>query len=489
VGFPALKIALASDLTETKQGVVGFLEHGDSLKEIIEKATRIAEQNLHDSATMIDPAALSRAVQALRAAQIVTVYVATGIDQGIAGSLLHRLLQCGIPSRILADAEQRALHASQGVPGVQRLNDVVIALARHSDHVWLLDVLPQVRNRETFVILLTDMLHSDLSQSADATFVAATRSSGAVVGDVATYTAVNTSADNTTPDSLCTQREAISANSNAPTTSDCGTTTTTGNIIEFDTGVFTTGSAMITFASASTLTITQDLTIDASAVSNPNGVTVNANSLPTRVFEISNSATVTITNLTITGGNVSGSFPSNTGGGIRVDDSSLTLNNSRVNGNSSSNVGGGIYSIDGSVTIENGSTVSANSAGLGGGIYTTGIDATVLIDASTIGGTNTISPSVITEGNTGNGIYNGDGIVTIQNGSRVSGNTMPGASPGAGIHNQNTTTVVIIDNSVIGGTNTATTIEGNRVLGNQGGGGIYNVGPHSALLPQGVGGF
>jgi DNA-binding MurR/RpiR family transcriptional regulator len=186
-GFPALKIALASDLTETKQGVVGYLERGDTLTDVIEKATRIAEQTLHDAAALVDPAALAQAIQALRAAQIVTVYVATGVDWGIARVLLYRLLQCGIPGRILVDVEQQALHARQDAPPMQQRNEVVIALARHTNHVSLQDLLQQVRRRDAHVILLTDMLHSDLAQSADATFVAATRSSGVIVGDVAAY--------------------------------------------------------------------------------------------------------------------------------------------------------------------------------------------------------------------------------------------------------------------------------------------------------------
>ncbi len=85
-----------------------------------------------------------------------------------------------------------------------------------------------------------------------------------------------------------------------------------------------------------------------------------------RIFTVQNGATVTIQDLTIANGNVSGG----NGGGI-LNNGDLTLQNSLVRGNTAA-LGGGIYNQNGTLTINNtriaNNTATSAEGGAGGGI-------------------------------------------------------------------------------------------------------------------------
>lgn len=137
-------------------------------------------------------------------------------------------------------------------------------------------------------------------------------------------------------------------------------------------------------------------------------------------LQVLSGTTVSLSNLTITGGNnVSGAFPY-FGGGI-YNEGTLTLNRSTVSGNNSSSDGGGIYNyVDGTLTLRS-STVSGNTGYYGGGIATDGTRLTLY--SSTLSG-NTA--------HFGGGIYNGVYTVTTLYGSRVTGNVA--SESGGGIN-------------------------------------------------------
>ena len=92
------------------------------------------------------------------------------------------------------------------------------------------------------------------------------------------------------------------------------------------------------------------------------GVTVSGNNA-SRVFQVDPSVTASISGLTITGGNTTGS-----GGGL-YNGGTTTLTNCTVSGNSATSYGGyggGLYN-GGTLTMTN-CTVSGNSASYGGGV-------------------------------------------------------------------------------------------------------------------------
>jgi len=162
-----------------------------------------------------------------------------------------------------------------------------------------------------------------------------------------------------------------------------------------------------------------------------------------RVFNIDSAATVTISDLTITGGSLSGD-----GGGI-FNDGDLSLERVVVEGNNAGgNDGGGLYSAAGSSVHIDQSTFDNNSGSWGGGaiIYTSGGDDSSITNSTFSNNT----------GSYGGGLHIRGGIdpadVEINN-STFSGNTASASS--GGIRVQLAGNVNLINSTVT--ENTATT--------------------------------
>ena len=126
-GFPALKLALAADVTETSQGVIGFLEYGDSFEAIISKTTQASVQNLQDTELLLGPEHLNYAVEAIKRASFITVYALSATDHAIALLFYVRLLQLSIPCRLFTHNDDHLLHRQSPTP-----NEMVVVIS-HSD--------------------------------------------------------------------------------------------------------------------------------------------------------------------------------------------------------------------------------------------------------------------------------------------------------------------------------------------------------------------
>jgi hypothetical protein len=194
-----------------------------------------------------------------------------------------------------------------------------------------------------------------------------------------------------------------------------------------------------------------------------------------RVFAINAGRTVSISGLTISNGNLTGSD----GAGI-FNQGSLTLSNSAVTGNTTTFSGGGVANPSGAVMTITGCTISGNNAAsAGSGVFNRG---TLTITNSTISsnvtdGLSNVTPGVATlvndtfSGNAVRGISNNGGATT-NIGNTIVGNTPGGASDITGAFNSS----------------------GNNVIGNASGGtgftnGVNNdkVGATGAVLDPRVG--
>ncbi len=218
-----------------------------------------------------------------------------------------------------------------------------------------------------------------------------------------------------------------------------------GGIIAFATNL---SGQTITLTSGELL-LNQNLTIDASALSN--GLSINGNNAG-RVFDVSD-ATVVLNSLTITNGG-DNNDPNYGGGGIVIWSGNLTLTNCTVAGNSANNShGGGILIDSGNLTLDN-CTVAGNSAnnGYGGSIFNNG--GTLTVNNCTVAGNSA-------NNGYGGGIFNNGGTLTV-NQSTVSGNSAGGG--GGGICNAGDTLTV-----------NQSTLSGNSAnYSYYGGGGILN---------------
>ena len=189
-----------------------------------------------------------------------------------------------------------------------------------------------------------------------------------------------------------------------------------------------------------------------------------------RVFNITNAVTVSISSLTITNGLAGGTFPAENGGGIYNDHSTLTVSNCTLSGNSAVR-GGGVFSDggdSGSATLTViASTAFSNTATLdGGGIYSYGYsgNATLVVNGSTLSGNSA-------SGDRGGAIFStglsGSAALTVSN-SNVSANSA--GTSGGGIYNDGRSSdsaSAEISNSILSDNSAGS------------GGGIYNDGSDS----------
>ena len=174
-------------------------------------------------------------------------------------------------------------------------------------------------------------------------------------------------------------------------------------------------------------------------------VTIDGNSLGS-VLVVNSSETVTLSGLTITGGNA----PSGTGGGGILNGGTLTVNGCTVFGNASAAKGAGIF--NNYVLTINSSTITSNAAATGGG------------GVFNNGGITTINNSTVTTNSGTNGAgLNSSGTVIVSN-SIFSNNVSTGGAGGGGAFYINSGTLSVTNSTL--SNNTAADL----------GGGICNIG-------------
>jgi hypothetical protein len=247
------------------------------------------------------------------------------------------------------------------------------------------------------------------------------------------------------------------------TVTDCGDTVpggTTGQLRNLmlissdgDTVVIPPACATITLTGAADedLGMTGDLDVVHSITIQGAGAlrtTINGGAVD-RVFEIPAGMTVTISGLTIQGGDSSKNTTplAKVGGGIVID-GTLTLNDVEVRGNTGIQ-GGGIYVRTGGSLTMNRVTLAQNTsttlaAGDGAGLY--------IQTGGTVTGTN-VTVSGNTAATDGGGILINGGTLTLTN-STISGNTAAATFTGGGFRNLAGT--VTLKNTIVAN-NTATT--------------------------------
>jgi hypothetical protein len=215
----------------------------------------------------------------------------------------------------------------------------------------------------------------------------------------------------------------------------------TNDTISFDPGVFSTPQTI-------TLGGTQLSVDDSGALTilgpSANLLTISGNNA-SRILEILNPVSVSLSGLTLTQGNGTGGT-SAFGGALRVFNigASLNLDSVSVSGNNSSAGGGGVQiSFVASANITN-STFSNNTAAFGGGAMQIETPNVVNIINTTISGN---SSNNSTSGGGGIRLLNGNGVLNITN-STITNNTT--GFDGGGIRQQDPYTVNLRNTIVAG---------------------------------------
>jgi uncharacterized repeat protein (TIGR01451 family)/CSLREA domain-containing protein len=256
---------------------------------------------------------------------------------------------------------------------------------------------------------------------------------------------VNSLADTTTPgDGQCTLREALAnANTDSDTTgADCAAGQDAADVITFSvTGSIVTGSRL-------------DV-LDGVTINGPGQASLTIDGANShRVFYLyAPGDTVTISNLTITGGLIN----SQPGGGIASFGNGLTLDHVTLSGNTAQgSVGGGLFAAgNAALNIQN-STLSGNTSGAGGGGAYISIDDTLTITDSSITGNQAGGPGG------GLALY---GYVTASiSGTTISGNQAPvGGGMSAQLYQLSLDDVTITTNTASIGTGGAAISASNGV--------------------------
>ena len=219
-------------------------------------------------------------------------------------------------------------------------------------------------------------------------------------------------------------------------------TTSGANTIDFDPTVFGTPKVITLSGSKLELSNASGLQTIAGPAA---GVTISGGE-NSRVFQVDNGATATLSGLTITGGSGGAS-----GDGL-YNNGAATLTDCTITGNSAGVAGGGLANNTGTMTIV-ACTIGGNFGNVGGGV-------------SNNGGAVTISDSTIS-GNSA-GIVNGGGLLNSSSSGTATltdctivGNSTP---DGGGVANYYNGTLTLTD----------CTVSGNAAAGN--GGGLRNIG-------------
>ncbi len=222
-------------------------------------------------------------------------------------------------------------------------------------------------------------------------------------------------------------------------------------IVAFDAAFFATPRTIA--LTTAELSITDSVTISGTATNQLSVINARANSTTSRIFDINGPGiiTVSIVNMTISGGNAASS-----GGAVAIADEIVTFNNCIITGNQTTGTGGGAIAVTasgGNLTVANCVLVgnTAASSTIDGGAIHGLAGSTITVQNCTVSGN--------TAGRKGGAIYiTGNGTpssLTVIN-STISGNTAL-INDGGAIYFRNTVGAggVLIRNCTITGNSSA----------------------------------
>lgn len=124
-GFQQMKLSLAQEIVQPVQFIHEDVARDDDMDTICRKVFHSGIQALRDSLSVLDPVALSRAVDMIRAAKRVEVY-GIGSSAPIAEDTHYRMLRIGLDARVVVDSHIQAISASRCDP------DVAVLTISHS---------------------------------------------------------------------------------------------------------------------------------------------------------------------------------------------------------------------------------------------------------------------------------------------------------------------------------------------------------------------
>jgi DNA-binding MurR/RpiR family transcriptional regulator len=116
-GFPELKIAIAREIGASRELLHEDIVRGDGTTDVIAKIAASHRTAIDDTAKVLDPAAIDRAVDILRKARRIEIY-GIGSAAPIAEDAAYRFLRVGLDARAMVDSHAQAVSAAFTGPDV-----------------------------------------------------------------------------------------------------------------------------------------------------------------------------------------------------------------------------------------------------------------------------------------------------------------------------------------------------------------------------------
>jgi DNA-binding MurR/RpiR family transcriptional regulator len=116
-GFQQMKLSLAQEIVQPVHFIHEDLDRADDMDTVCRKVFHSGIQALRDTLSVLDPDALARAVEAVRAAKRVEIY-GIGSSAPIAEDTQYRMLRIGLDVRAVTDSHVQAISASRCHPDV-----------------------------------------------------------------------------------------------------------------------------------------------------------------------------------------------------------------------------------------------------------------------------------------------------------------------------------------------------------------------------------
>jgi DNA-binding MurR/RpiR family transcriptional regulator len=116
-GFQQMKLSLAQELVQPVQFIQEDLARDDDVDTIRRKIFHSGIQALRDTMSVLEPEALTSAMNILRAAKRIEIY-GIGSSAPIAEDAYYRMLRIGLDARVVVDSHIQAISASRCTPEV-----------------------------------------------------------------------------------------------------------------------------------------------------------------------------------------------------------------------------------------------------------------------------------------------------------------------------------------------------------------------------------
>lgn len=160
-GFQELKIALASDQSNSMEEIHQRVSKHDDEKTILEKIFQFNVQTLMDTLEVIDEAAFSQAAEKIVAANSVTFF-GFGGSNAVAMDAYHKFIRTGLAVNYQVDSHLQLMTSS-----MMREGDIAILISHTGHTKEILEILDILKENNVYTIGVTGFAESPLNRDVD----------------------------------------------------------------------------------------------------------------------------------------------------------------------------------------------------------------------------------------------------------------------------------------------------------------------------------